>query len=240
MCPWLRRSSNSWTLAPLNNFGGSYYAYFKAGDVKVLPSQVTSASGSYDIPTFTCLSCRTGWYLSGAGVCSRCPQGILQSTPVGATAVSQCSCAPGAYLGSDGNCTACPAGTYKEALGNANSTACAPCGSGTTSSAGAAVCACKPGYSVATATTCTPALVCSAGQRLAADHASCEGCPVDTYAPANDTSPTSCKPCAAGSWTNGVTGASSVAKCVCRPGFMRIGGSSTCTRTFSDLRRCVV
>lgn len=226
-------SDRRWFIAPAGNFGGSYYAIFDGGPVKVLPDQVVSASGSYDLPTFTCTACRPDWYHSASSTCVRCPL-PLQSTPSGATNVSQCTCAAGAYYAGASGCTSCPAGTYKATIGDQDVSSCLPCPTGQGSVEGSSSCSCAPGHVVVNASvsnTCTPVVVCTPGQRLAADNQSCEACPVDTYSSSNNTE-SSCLACPVGSWTNGKTGQRSSSSCVCRPGFLRVGSSSSCTRTF--------
>ncbi|KJE94762.1 hypothetical protein, variant [Capsaspora owczarzaki ATCC 30864] len=171
---------------------------------KCLPGTFAAGLGNSD-----CDPCGSGLYQAsyGKGTCDLCNPGEVP----GNGARSCVPCAPGTNLTVPGaaSCSGCPMGYAQPDQG---ATTCLPCG---------------PGYEARTTgkANCDP---CSAGSfSTGLSNTACSVCAADSYQ--DETGKTSCKSCPGSSSTLGVSGATSVAQCVCAPGYRWDGALSVCS-----------
>ena len=183
------------------------------------PQQCICPAGQYGNGGDTCTLCPAGSYKTAAGngnssACILCPPGATTLGGTGSVTYDDCLCAPG-YYGSGATCLACPSDTFKTDSGNGNATVvCTACAIGTTTGG-------------VTAASTSSSCLCPAG-KYGSGNSLCYVCPVDTYkATAANGATTVCNQCPTGSTTNGQTGVTSVAQCVCNPGWYR-AADGTC------------
>jgi hypothetical protein len=201
------------------------------------------------------LGCTPGKYsLSGAGVCSMCPQGVYGDADLLTSPACTAPCPAGTYGGSagltsaacSGNCTAgyaCPAGS-------SNSTA-TPCPSGAYSLAGAGQCTlcpggrygavmtmttascsgtCAPGYACPPGSTNATAVPCAPGTYSTGGLGACVQCGVGLYGTTSSlTSGTCSGPCPAGLYGASPGMATSGCSGPCAAGYFCPEGSSNAT-----------
>lgn len=151
-------------------------------------TQFVSGILEVDAPHF-CTQCGIGTYkaVTGAAVCTSCPDQGKSTSPTASIAISACVCNQG-YTGdgtTGGGCSACAAGTYKASTGAA---ACSTCGTANKwsppASIAAAACQCNAGYD-GTGAAC---VACTAGfyKDWIGDE-SCTSCPLNSGTGADTT-----------------------------------------------------
>lgn len=181
---------------------------------------------SDDAGTAECLPCETG---------QRCGGGVVLDSMCGVNNRvanedhSACLCLPGYQENADGLCEPCVSPYYKPIAGDFsctlcpetaryfNTTFCVDCAENEERSADGLSCSCV-----------TPLVRDDSGM--------CAQCPVDTYHDAG-----TCVACTAHSTTQGVTGATTSAACVCNPGYIENAGvCNACTSgTYEKNGACV-
>jgi hypothetical protein len=152
-----------------------------------------------------CQPCPNSYYKAEQGehMCTRCPAHAMHGL-TGQTSVDACYCEQG-YLWDAKTCTICPAGTFNN---RANESQCFAC----------------VGGAGGDHTKCPDLSQAPAGYQATASGENLEPCPVNHY---NDGSSVHCEPCPSPSSFSSLGGLTSVAECVCQPGYERVGGVCT-------------
>ena len=184
----------------------------------------------------------------GNSSCTPCPGESVTSTAA-AIELSRCICDVGfgTTTGAPNDCSLCAVGLFAPAQGLGACTACPPYT--TTRAVGAtdiSMCVCIAGFSGLDGGPCTRMLTANcrpharahaslahfdlAGARTLVVVMHAPACPSDTYKDVVGSD--ACAACPANSFTNGASGATSVAQCICPPGYTGANGTS-CNGTWA-------